>query len=105
MPVIILLIIGAILLALLIGTLLKNSRKFDTVVNEITEEQDIAPKKTDGVIKDISAAEKALQATAKAQKAEADKLQKESTRIGDYLTDRGVVKPKKGKEADGNEVT
>lgn len=100
MPVIILLAIMTVLFAIWFGVKMKNSAKFNTVVKEITEEQDVSVKQTDGVIKDISAAEKILQAKAKEQKIEADKLQKESVRIGDYLTDRGVVKPMKRKEAD-----
>lgn len=101
MPIFIMLGIFAVLLSICIGIRLKGSPKFDKVVKNITEEIDITPKQTDGVIKDISVAEQALKAKAKLQKDEAQKLQKESTKIGDYLADRGVVKPKKGKEADG----
>lgn len=97
-PIIIILAVCAILLSLFIGTKLKDSRKFGTIVEHITEEQDLTPQTTEGVIKDISAAEKALQAKAKAQKIEADKLQKDSVKIGDYLADKGVVKSAKGKE-------
>jgi len=101
MPIYVILGICAVILSIWIGMKLKNSATFDSVVNDITEEHDIAPKKTDGVIRDISAAEQKLKATAAQQKKEADQLQKESAKIGDYLADRGVVKPKKGKEADG----
>jgi len=102
MPIYIILAIGAVLLSIWIGMKLKNSAKFDKVVKDITEEQDISPKKTDGVIKDISVAEQKLKTKAAQQKKEADQLQKESAKIGDYLADRGVVKPKKGKEADNS---
>lgn len=101
MPIFIILAIFAILLSIWIGMKLKKSARFDTVVKEITEEQDIAPKKTDGVIKDINAAEQTLKRQSKLQKEEAKKLEAESTKIGDFLADRSVVKPKKGKEADG----
>lgn len=98
MPIIIMLAICAVLFALYLATKLKNSRRFETIVKDITEEHDLDPQTTEGVIKDISAAEKALQAKAKAQKVEADKLQKDSAKIGEYLADKSVVKPVKGKE-------
>jgi len=100
MPIYIILGIIAIFLAFFLGLALKGSAKFDRVVKDITEEIDITPKPTEGVIKDISAAEQALKAKAKLQQDEAKRLQKESAKIGDYLTGRGVVKPKQGKEAD-----
>jgi len=74
------------------------------MVTNLTHDLFDEPSESSVVINDISAAEQTLKATAKAQDAEAEKLQKDSAKIGDYLADRGVVKPNKGKEADGNEV-
>ena len=81
---------------------MKKSLKFDHLIKDITEPVDVTPKTADGVIKDISAAEKVLQKEAKAKQAEAEKLQKDSAKIGDYLAEKGIVKPTvKGKETEG----
>jgi hypothetical protein len=99
MPIIILLGLLAVLLAIWFAVKMKKSQKFDNIVKDITEPVDVTPKTSGEVIKDISEAEKALQAEKKAKDAEAEKALKESARIGDYLADKGVVKPKpKGKE-------
>lgn len=99
MPIIILLGLLAILIAVWFGIKMKKSFKYDQIIKDITEPVDVTPKTSDDVIKDISEAEKALQATAKAKEAEAKKLQEESAKVGDYLIAKGVVKPKpKGKE-------
>jgi len=99
MPIIILLGLLAILIAIWFGIRMKKSFKYDQIIKDIMEPVDVTPKTPDDVIKDISEAEKALQATAKAKEAEAKKLQEESAKVGDYLTAKGVVKPKpKGKE-------
>ncbi len=95
MPASILLGLLAILGAIWFAVKMKKSQKFDNIVKDITEPVDVTPKTTADVMKDISESEKALQIEAKAKDAEAEKLQKESVRIGDYLTDKGVVKPKK----------
>lgn len=106
MPIIVLLALAAVFAAIIFALKMKKSSKFDHFVKDITEPIDVTPKTSDGVIKDISAAEKALQKDAKAKQAEAERLQEESAKIGDYLTEKGVVKPTdKGKEAAGNEVT
>ena len=81
---------------------LRKGKFVDKLTKDIWDEPDPT---IDESIKDISAAEKALQAIAKSNDVEAMKLQKKSAKIGDYLAEKGVVKPKdKGKEADGNEV-
>jgi hypothetical protein len=99
MPALILLGLLAILGAIWFGVKMKKSLKYDQIIKDITEPVDITPKTTVDVMKDISESEKALQATAKANDAEAKKLQDESAKVGDYLADKGVVKPKpKGKE-------
>jgi len=101
-PIIALLVVVAVLAVSMIVITLKKSTKFDHFVKDLTEPVDITPKTPDGVIKDISAAEKALQKEAKAKEVEAEKLRKESAKIGDYLAEKGVVKPADvGKEADG----
>jgi len=97
MPIIILLGLLAILIAVWFGIKMKKSFKYDQIIKDITEEVDVTPKTPDDVIKDISEAEKALQATAKSKEAEAKKLQEESAKVGDYLIAKGLVKPK-GKE-------
>ena len=105
MPIIILLVLFAILFSIWIGVRSKKSLKFDQVVKDITEPVKITVKTSMDVIKDINAAEKALQKDAKVKQVEAEKLQKESVKIGDYLAEKGVVKPTdKGKETDGSEV-
>lgn len=98
-----LILLGIIIIGVLAFLRLRKGRFVDKLTKDIWNESE----PTSGeVIKDISAAEKALQATAKANEAEAKKLHEETTRIGDYLADKSVVKPKedKGKETDGNEV-
>ena len=101
MPIIILLTVLSILFVFMVVISLKKSPKFDNFVKDITEPVDVTPKTADVVIKDISAAEKALHKEAEAKKVEAEKLRKESAKIGDYLAEKGVVKPEdKRKGAD-----
>ena len=98
MPIIILLAVCAILFVLWLATKFKNSPKFDKVVKDITEEQPLAEPKSGEVIKKISAAEQNLKKKAAANTKEAERLQKDADTVGDFLTDRGVVKPdNKGK--------
>jgi hypothetical protein len=98
LPALILLGILAITGAVWFALKMKKSLKFDNLIKDITEPVDVTPKTTVDVMKDISVSEKALQETAKADEAEAKRLQKDSAKVGDYLADRNVVKPKKGKE-------
>lgn len=103
MPVYILIAVGAILLVIWIGVKLKKSLKFGEIVKDITEEPILNAPKTNEMIKDIGAAEKALQAKANAQAKEAEKLQKDSEMIGDYLTGKNNnVKATNGKEAEAD---
>lgn len=74
MPIFILLAVMTIFLAIAFALLMKKSPKFDNFVKDITEPVDVTPKTADVVIKDISAAEKALQREAKLKEAEAEKL-------------------------------
>ncbi len=71
MPIIILItiILIAVSVAVMFTLSLKKSSKFDHFIKDITEPIDVTPKTPDKVIKDIGAAEKALQATAKAKDA------------------------------------
>lgn len=104
MPEYILIGVGAILFIIWIGVMLKKSLTFGKIVKDITEEPIENAPKTNEMIKDISAAEKALQAKANAQAKEAEKLQDDSKIIGDYLTGKQTVKEdKKGKEAEDKE--
>lgn len=101
MPVYILIAVGAILFVIWIGVKLKKSLKFGEIVKDITEEPILNAPKTNEMIKDIGAVEKALQAKANAQAKEAEKLQNDSNMIGDYLTGKNNnVKPTNGKEAE-----
>ncbi len=98
----ILILIAVIIIGVLGFLKLRKSKFVDKLTKDLWDESEPT---TGEVIKDISTAEKALQVTAKSNDAEAMKLQKESAKIGEYLTEKGVVKPKdKGKEADGSEV-
>ena len=101
MPIYIMLTVLAMLVVFFFIISLKKSPKFDHFVRDLTEPVDITPKTPDKIIKDISAAEKALHKEAEAKKVEAEKLRKESAKIGDYLAEKGVVKPEdKRKGAD-----
>jgi len=95
-------IIAVVVTGVLCFLKLRKSKFIDKLTKDLWNETE--PTSSE-VIKDIGAAEQTLKATAKVNDVEAKKLQKESTRIGDYLAEKGVVKPKdKGKEADDNEV-
>lgn len=100
MPIIILLAILALLVSLLVYKKLNSSPKFDAFVKGVTEEQDIREPKAGEVIKKIGAAEEALKHKAEADKKQAERLQKDADAVGKFLTDRGVVKTEKGKEAE-----
>jgi hypothetical protein len=97
-------ILIALIILVCLGTFafikLRRSKMVANLAKELFDEP--IPKPNE-VIRDIGAAEKSLEATAKAKAKEAEKLQKDSAKIGEYLADHGVVKPQ-GKEADGNEV-
>ena len=97
MVIVILIGLATFLLVLLVYKKLKNSPKFDKFVNSITEEQELKEPKTGEVINKISAAEQALSNKAKQQKKEVERLNKDTEAIGDYLTEKGVTKPSKGK--------
>lgn len=100
MPVYILLAIGSVLFVIWIFTKLKNSSKFDKVVKDITEEQPLAEPKTNEVINKIGEAEHALKNRAEADKKESERLEKDAKIVGNFLTDRGVVKVDKPKEGE-----
>lgn len=89
-----------LLVTLLVIKKLKNSKKFDKFVKSLMEEQELEEPKTGEVINKISAAEQALSNKAKQQTKEAKRLNKDTEAIGDYLSDKGVTKPSKGKGAE-----
>jgi hypothetical protein len=97
------LILIAILILGVLGFLKLRKSNF---VNNLTKDlwNEAEPTTTE-TIKDISSAEKALIAKQKLADKDAEKQKKESQRIGDYLAEKGVVKPivEKGKEADDKE--
>lgn len=97
MPIYVLLAIVSVLLVVVIYKRLKNSSKFDKIVKDITEEQELEEPKTGEVIKKINTAEQALLHKAEDQEKEAKRLNKDSEAIGNYLSDKGVIKPNKGK--------
>ena len=92
MPIMILIGVLVILIALFTYTQFKKSSKFESFVKDITEEVDTTPKFVDGVIKDISAAEKELVSKRIIYEKESEKLQKESVKIGDFLAQRSGSK-------------
>jgi hypothetical protein len=80
---------------------LRKSKFVDKLTKDLWNESEPTTTET---IKEISSAEKALIAKQKLADKDAEKQKKESVRIGDYLADKGVVKPiEKGKEADDKE--
>ncbi len=97
MPIIIILSVLCVLFALWVFTKSKNSKKFNEVVKDITEEQPLSDPKTGEVIKNINAAEQSLKKKAAEDKKEAERLQKNASNVGDFLASRGVVKSEKGK--------
>jgi hypothetical protein len=95
-------IIAAIILGVLGFLKLRKSNFVDHLTKDLWNESEPTTTET---IKDISSAEKVLIAKRKQADADALKQKKESARIGDYLAEKGVVKPKeKEKEANDNEV-
>lgn len=98
-PIIILIVIAAVWLVVTITRKLSKSKWFDKVVNDLTETPITDEPKTSEVLKKIGAAEHALKQKSKEQEVEAKKLVEDNKKIGDYLADRGVVKPDKGKES------
>lgn len=97
MPIYVLLAIVSVLLIVVIYKRLKNSSKFDKFVKDITEEQELEEPKPGEVIKKINTAEQALLHKAEQQNKDAKRLKKDSEAIGTYLSDKGVIKPNKGK--------
>jgi len=100
MLIVILIGIVTLLITLLVVKKLKNSQKFDKFVKSLTEEQELEEPKTGEVINKISAAEQSLLNKAKKQKKDTERLKKDTEAIGNYLTDKGVTKPNKGKGAE-----
>ena len=78
---------------------LRKSKFVDKLTHELLNDET----KPDEVIKDISKAEKALQAKADEDKVKAEQLEKESAKIGDYLASKGVVKTDKAEEGEQSE--
>ena len=80
---------------------LRKGKFVDKLTKDIWDEPDPT---IDETIKDISSAEKALIAKRKLADKNAVESKQESMRIGDYLAEKGVVKPiEKRKEADDKE--
>jgi hypothetical protein len=85
MPILILLGVLIVLLAIWFAIKMKKSYRYDQIIRDITEPVDVTPKTSNNVIRDISVAEKVLKATAETGEVDAEKLQKESAKIRDYL--------------------
>ena len=97
-----LILIAVITIGVLAFLKLRKGKFVDKLTKDIWNESESTTNET---IKDINSAEKALLAKQKLADKDAEKQKKESIRIGDYLAEKGVVKPnEKGKEADDNEV-
>jgi hypothetical protein len=97
----ILILIAIIVIGVLGFLKLRKGKFVDKLTKDIWNESEPTTNET---IKDISSAEKALLAKQKLADKDAEKQKKESQRIGDYLAEKGVVKPiEKGKEADDKE--
>lgn len=80
---------------------LRKGKFVDKLAKDIWNESEPTTNET---IKDISSAEKALIAKRKLADKNAVESKQESMRIGDYLAEKGVVKPiEKRKEADDKE--
>jgi hypothetical protein len=95
-------VIAVIVIGVLLFLKLRKGKFVDKLTKDLWNESEPTTTET---IKDISSAERALIAKQKLADADAARQKKESARIGDYLADKGVVKPKdKGKEANDNEV-
>ena len=95
-------VIAIVVFGVLLFLKLRKGKFVDKLTKDLWNESEPTTGET---IKDISVAEQTLKATAETNDKEAEKLQKESARIGDYLAEKGVVKPivEKGKEADDKE--
>jgi len=99
-PIVILILI--IVFGVLAFLKLRKSKFVDKLTKDLWNESEPT---TDETIKDISSAEDSLVSKQKLEEKKKSEAEKESAKIGDYLAEKNVVKPKdKGKEANDNEV-
>lgn len=90
MPVYAVLLLVAFIITLLAIKWIRNSKAVDRFATDLTEEKDFSIPKTSDVIKKIGKAETGLGERAKEQKEAAEKLEKESDSIEEYLDSKAV---------------